>query len=505
MSEFRMPSLGADMEEGTLLTWRVHTGDVVHKGDIVAEVDTSKAAIEVECFDDGTMGEILVPEGATVPVGTVLATIEPNGARPAEARARAVPTAVSSTQAPESAAPERTSDEAASVAATADRSTAARRKPKRRQRSRPAATATVPRIPEADVHATPLIRRLAEEAGIDLASVNGSGSGGRILRADVEHAVAARRGMVAAAPPRPGGAPLAAPGHIHASGYARRLARELGIDLSAVSGSGPGGAIRSADVRAAQPSPTTDRASVETPEVPSRVTSARPQPQSAPPRDSAAMRRTIAATMTRSKQTIPHYYLSSTIDLAAATDWLREVNKAAPVPDRIVMAALLLRAVALAARTVPAVNGHWIDDEFHPADTVDLGMIVSLRGGGILAPTIARADTMDPRTVMTQLRDVVARARQARLRSSDTVAATITVTNLGDLGVESVIGVISPPQVAIVGFGAVSERPCAVDGFLGVRPQVTVTLAADHRVSDGAVGARFLNTIAELLQHPDQL
>jgi pyruvate dehydrogenase E2 component (dihydrolipoamide acetyltransferase) len=209
--------------------------------------------------------------------------------------------------------------------------------------------------------------------------------------------------------------------------------------------------------------------------------------------------------MTRSKQTIPHYYLSTTVDVAVASDWLREVNRIEPVSDRIIMTALLLRAVALAAPAAPGVNGHWVDDAFVPADTVDLGMIVSLRGGGIIAPTLAHAETVPLRELMKRLRDAVTRARAARLRSSDTVPATITVTNLGEPGVESVLGVIPPPQVAIVGFGAVTERHCAVDGLLGVRPQVTTTLAADHRASDGAVGARFLNTIAELLQHPEHL
>ncbi|WP_328401549.1 2-oxo acid dehydrogenase subunit E2 [Nocardia sp. NBC_00403] len=531
MAEFRMPSLGADMEEGTLLSWRVQPGDVVHKGDIVAEVDTAKAAIEVECFDEGTIGEILVAPGVTVPVGSVLATIEPNGCRmpPSVAPAGADPaqtsTAVSGPAKPSSA--ELDSVEPVSVSVESglpgrkpppEDHSASRSRPKTKRSRRSADKSTMtgtartagPGPPGADIRATPLVRRLAQEAGIDLAVVVGSGPGGRILRADVDSAVTVRADEIRSAAAEPEIAnPEAATGAVRASGYARRLARELGVDVSAVSGTGPSGAVRAADVRAVRARPDAEGTAAEA------LEDRKPPPQDHPTtgesrqvassRDRAAMRRSIAAMMTRSKQTIPHYYLSTTIDVGAASGWLREVNRVASVPDRIVMAALLLRAVAVAARRVPAVNGHWVEDAFHPADTVDLGVIVSLRRGGIIAPTIAHAEAASPRELMARLREVVDRARSGRLRSSETVAATITVTNLGELGVESVLGVIPPPQVAIVGFGAVAERPCAVNGLLGVRPQVTTTLAADHRASDGAVGARFLNTIAELLQHPEQL
>ncbi|WP_327098104.1 2-oxo acid dehydrogenase subunit E2 [Nocardia vinacea] len=551
MAEFRMPSLGADMEEGTLLSWRVHPGDVVHTGDIVAEVDTAKAAIEVECFADGVIGEILVAEGTTVPVGSVLATIEPNGVAkhapahhnstthrrgsavraPAPGPASSVTvsapasglasasepapaSAISGSAAPPKAVRQRARRAPAEAAAVGQ--SVARAEPKAKRSRRAAKSPTGGRksaaalaAADSDVHATPLIRRLAQEMGVDLATVKGSGPGGRILRADVERAAAGDTvtGEVLGSA---GTQSISMSSRIpvgdraRASGYARRLAHEFGVELSALRGTGPDGAIRAADIRAAVTATATADNAVKTP-VPHEVP---PAPlESAPPaqRDKTAMRRAIAASMTRSKQTIPHYYLSTTIDVGVATDWLTELNRAAPVPDRIIMAALLLKATALAAGAVPAVNGHWVDDGFRPADTVDLGMIVSLRGGGIIAPTLAHAGTMSLPELMARLREAVTRARAARLRSTDTVPASITVTNLGELGVESVLGVIPPPQVAIVGFGAVTERPCAVGGLLGVRPQVTTTLAADHRASDGAVGARFLNTIADLLQHPEQL
>ncbi|MFE3755855.1 2-oxo acid dehydrogenase subunit E2 [Nocardia tengchongensis] len=472
MPEFRMPSLGADMTEGTLLEWRVHPGDAVHKGDVVAEVDTTKAAIEVECFEDGVIGELLVPEGTTVPVGTPLATIEPAGAEPAR-RPAATPASVSPSSTPaEPAAPESPRAPPVSVAP-------------HDQDGR-----------ESAVRATPLIHRIAAEAGIDLASVHGSAPGGRIVRADLDRAILERRGGNRAV--------------VRASGYARRLADTAGVELADIAGSGPEGAVRAADVRAAvseteAAAPATDPAPVSNRPNSAAISAPEPGQHAAPQHDPAEVRKLIAAAMTRSKRTIPHYYLSSTIDMTAARNWLAEHNRQVPVTDRILPAALLLAAVARAVRTVPELNGHWTDDEFHPASHVHLGVVVSMRSGGIIVPTIPDTDRLALPELMTALRGVAERARAVRLRSSDATPATITVTNLGDLGVDSVFGVIAAPQVAIVGFGAVTERPCAVDGLLGVRPQLTATLSADHRATDGAIGARFLHAVDTLLQTPEEL
>lgn len=217
------------------------------------------------------------------------------------------------------------------------------------------------------------------------------------------------------------------------------------------------------------------------------------------------MRQAIGRLMARSKREIPHYYLSTTVDLSAALAWMRERNRELPVPDRLLPAALLLRATALAARAVPDLNGWWVDDGFVPGETVDLGVAVSLRGGGLVTPAVHDAAGLTTVELMARLKDLALRGRTGRLRSSELTGATITVTNLGDQGVESVTGVIFPPQVALVGFGKVVERPWAVDGLLGVRPVVTMTLAADHRASDGYTGARFLDTAARLLQRPEEL
>jgi pyruvate dehydrogenase E2 component (dihydrolipoyllysine-residue acetyltransferase) len=458
MGDFRMPSLGADMEEGIFLEWLVKPGDSVHRGDIIAVVETPKSAVEVECFEDGTVAELVAHEGDVVPVGGVLARM--NGH--AEAPAVAAP-------------------------------------------------------------ASPLVRHRAHELGVDLATVHGTGRRGAITRADVERAATAL--ATAAAPPTPAPpspAPAPAPpappaparpspararepegvGRQHISPYARRLARELGVDLHGIPGTGAGGAVRAEDVRRAA------AAAVAPP--------LQPAPQPAPPApevpapaarraDAESMRQSIAALMTTSNREIPHYYLSTTVDLQAATTWLRQLNRELPVEGRVVPSALLLLAAARSARAVPELNGHWVDGGFRPATSVDLGLILSLRRGGLLVPVIRGADALSLGETMAAMRELTKRARAGRLRGSELVTPSITVSNLGDQGVESVLGVIYPPQVALVGFGTVSERPWAVDGMLGVRPLVTVTLAGDHRASDGAVGARFLKHLSRLLQTPEEL
>lgn len=484
MIEFRMPSLGADMTEGTVLHWFVHPGDQVKRGDIVAEVDTTKAAIEIECFDDGIVEQIRVPEGRTVPVGEVLATIG-DGVSRAPDRTQRAPTETTA----EPASPE-------SPLIAAESGSQA-----------PAASSAELEHTHPPQRMTPLIRRLAEQAGLDADALHGTGPEGRVLRSDIDSAVrrhdAAQQedGKV-----RHGPSPAASTGsssarHTRASGLARRLADTSGLDLSAAVGSGPGGAVRAGDLPSAPP-----RAGVEKSAEATSVDTAIETPESVGPgRDVAAMRSMIASAMVRSKQTVPHYYLSDTIDVSAAVTWLLRRNATASVESRILLPAVLFRAIASAARQVPQLNGHWLHDGLQPASAVHLGVVVSLRGGGIIVPTIADADGLDLPAMMSALRSVVARARAGRLRSSDTTAATITVTSLGDMGVDSVYGVIAVPQVAIVGVGAVRERPCAVDGLLGVRPQLTATLSADHRASDGATGARFLHVIADLVQHPQEL
>jgi pyruvate dehydrogenase E2 component (dihydrolipoamide acetyltransferase) len=255
-----------------------------------------------------------------------------------------------------------------------------------------------------------------------------------------------------------------------------------------VHGSGPDGAVLAADL------PIVEATSFVVP----------PAPAAGAPDRRAGQRRAIGELMARSARDIPHYHLATTIDLGPALAWLAAANADRPVAARLLPAALLLRATALAAREVPVMNGSWRDG-FVPAPSVHLGVAVALRGGGLVAPALHDADTLGVDQLMAGLRDLVQRARAGGLRGSEMADPTITVTNLGDTGVDEVHGVIYAPQVALVGFGRVTDRPWVVGGVVVVRPVVRATVAADHRVSDGRDGARFLATIDRLLQHPEDL
>ena len=383
-----MPSLGADMEAGTLSRWQVKPGDRVKSGDVVAVIETDKGAIEVEVFATGTIERLVVGEGEKVPVGTVLAVIQ-DGTPPPRAEP-APPTATPTTPAPPSA-PEAV----------------------------PPPAAAVPGPPTPGVRASPAARHRARELDVPLARVTGTGPHGEIVRADVERAAA-----VAAPSPPPAPAPDAA----------------------------------------------------------------------------AAMRRAIAAAMARSNREIPHYYLALDVDLRRPLAWLGERNAARPIAARVLPAALLLHAIARTLPRFPELNGAWADDAFRPAPAVNLAVAIALRVGGLVTPCIHGTDALDLDATMAALSDLVIRARASRLRASELTDGTATVTNLGDLGVDGVFGVIYPPQVALVGIGRVVERPVAVDGMLAVHPVVRVSLAGDHRASDGHRGGLFLAAVDQLLQ-----
>ena len=386
------------------------------------------------------------------------------------------------------------------------------------------AVASKPKRRPGGLVVSPVVRHLAERLGVDVHGLDGSGAGGAITRADVESA-GARLREVRHAPidagrraPESGGRPSPPPlrrAHpsltgVRSSPLARRVAGELTIEVGDIQGTGPGGAIVESDVRRA----AQGKASVTPPslgesgeqEVPKE-----PGPPAGTPGTVAgdarqvAMRRAIGALMARSKREIPHYYLSTDIDMSRAAAWLEQANVERPVNARLVVPVLLIKATALAVATVPEMNGFMVGDTFEPSADVHVGVAVSLRTGGVIAPAIHHADRLSVDELMVALRDLVNRARGGVLRSSEMSDPTITVTNLGDLGVDSVFGVIYPPQVALVGFGRVAERAWAAHGMVGVRSCATATLSADHRVSDGHRGGRFLGTIDRLLQHPEDL
>ena len=418
MAVFVMPSLGADMEAGTLVEWLVKPGDKIARGDVVAVVDTQKGAIEIEIFEEGVIDRLEAEIGATLPVGAPLARLRAPGEEPSEAPALPEPT-------PEQAAA-------------------------------PVAKKAAPEPPERRPPPPPAPAPLAPERPVAAKSAR-------------------------------------APG---ASPAARARAAELGLDLAMIEGSGPGGAVLLADVEAAAgraPAPAS-----QTPAPPQRA-------PSRPGLDMTAMRQAIAAAMARSKREIPHYYLAQIIDLQPAADWLAAANAERTPEKRLIMGALLLRATARSARAVPEMNGHYVDDTFRPSEDVHAGLAISLRGGGLVTPAIRNTDQLDLDALMAAMRDLVERARLGRLRSSEVSDGTITLTSMGETGADALTGVIYPPQVAIVGFGAPVVRPWVIGAEVVPRRLVTVTLAADHRVSDGRRGARFLAKIAKLLGEPETL
>ena len=390
-----MPQLGADMTAGKLLRWRKNLGDRIQRGDIIADVETDKADIEIEVFTSGVIERFLVQPGEKVPVGTVLATIQEEG-KPSVAGAP--PISVVRPTVPTPATP-----------------------------SVPAPAISELRAPSENISSrlriSPAAKKLAADVGIDPASIIGTGPGGRVTLEDIQRAQA--KGAQAAA----------------------------GVAL--------------------------DRAS--------------------------RMRQVIAAAMARSKREIPHYYLSTTIDMSRALTWLAQENLKRPVEDRLVYGALLLKAVALALRETPELNSVWMNGRAVQCADVHVGVAISLRGGGLVAPALKHTDHLSIDELMKNFRDLIQRARAGSLRSSELSDPTVTVTSLGEQGVEAVFGIIYPPQVALVGFGKVVERPWSSEGKIVSRPLITATLSADHRVSDGHRGGIFLSAVDRMLRDPEKL
>ena len=388
MTQFVMPSLGADMEDGILVEQLVAAGDPVHRGDIIAAVETQKGAIEIEVFEDGFLDKWLVPLGTKVPVGTPIAMIRasdtPDVPQPAD-------------PAPAPAPPEA---------------------------PQPVDPPAPLQVPETPTVPPPELPPQTDRQRVSPA--------------------------------------------------ARRRAAQTGFDLGRL---GAGKIVSLADIpdSAAKTAPMSD------------------------------MRQAIAAAMTRSKREIPHYYLSDTVDLTTAEDFITAHNADLPPDARLALGVLYIRAVALAAQKYTDFNGYFEDGAFTPSDAVHLGMAINLRSGGLVAPALHDATDGDLDALMTRLKDLVARVRQGRFRARELSDPTITLTSLGDRGVAGITGVIFPPQVAIVGIGTPSLQPVVVDGQVQSRRTAQITLAADHRVSDGHNGARFLRAIIKNLQHPETL
>jgi pyruvate dehydrogenase E2 component (dihydrolipoamide acetyltransferase) len=463
-----MPALGAGMDVGRIIEWYVGPGDEVTRGSLIALVETDKANIDVEVFEDGVVETLLIEEGTKVPVGTPLARIT---ARTAEARPVAAPAPV-----------------LASAAGIADESGS----------PRPEAATASETEPRPHV-SSPLVRRQARAAGVDLTQVSGTGPAGTITRHDVAAAAEALGASAPApAPPSPSiSRRIPRPRDIASSPYARRLAAERGLDATSLTGTGPDGALVARDITAGRE--TVPVTGAPPPAAP------RPAPTAGPEERALAMRQATARAMERSNREIPHYYLGETVDLEQTLRWLTQLNADRPPEARILPAAVVLKATALALVKHREFNGYWLEGAFTPGEGIHLGVAINLRRGGLLAPAIRDVDQRSLAQVMEALKDLVERTRSSGLRGSELTDPTLTVSNLGDTGVQTMQGVITPPQVALVGVGRITERPWAVDGMLAVRRTIALGLAGDHRASDGHRGARFLGAIAANLGRPETL
>lgn len=391
MGEFLMPSLGADMEDGTLIEWKKKIGDSVKRGDVIAEVETQKGLIEIEIFEEGIIEKILIKEGTKVPVGTIMALISPIGV-PLETK---------------------------------------KEKPIELHPIEEKVTEVMPQetAEESHIKASPLAKRIAEDHHIDIKQIKGSGYDGVITKEDVEHAIEQR-----------------------------------------------------------------DTIDKEQTILKTEKTAT----------DSEAIRFAIAAAMSKSNKEIPHYYLEKKIDLTKALAWLQEANQQRKVQARLLPVVLFIKAIAKSLVDFPDLNAVW-ENGLHTKKDINIGFVVALHNGGIMVPAIHQADLKTVDEIMEALNDLIPRARAMKLRSSELSDGTITLTSMGDRGADSVFGVIYPPQVAIIGFGSISEQPFAENGMLGIRTVVNATLAGDHRATDGLTGSRFLNVLSENLQKPELL
>jgi len=403
ISEVVMPQMGADMQEGTILRWLKREGDAVRRGEIIAEIETDKANVEIEAYESGVLRRILLPEGTTVPVGQVIAVIA----------------------APEDDISRCEAGPAPAVAATAEGPQPAVAVPKG-----PAA-AEAPPAKAGRVHASPAARRLAEELGVDLSRVQGTGPDGRILRRDIEEAAKApiaEAAPLAAAPPA---APVVAPAM-------------------------------------------------------------------------SRMRQAIARRMTQSKREAPHYYLTMDIDMTEAERLRRQLNETAEGEAHISVNDVIVKAVARALRRHPIFNSWFVDGQVQRQEALNIGVAVALEEG-LIAPAILDCGQKSLADIARASRDLAERARSGVLKAEEYTGATFTVSNLGMYGVEALIAIIPPPQTAILGVGAVREAPAVQDGEIVVRERMKVALSADHRVTDGALGARFLADLRNLLENPISL
>jgi pyruvate dehydrogenase E2 component (dihydrolipoamide acetyltransferase) len=445
-----MPKVDMDQETGTVVEWVKGEGEQVTQGEIILVIETDKVAIEVESPGTGILAGISIQPGDTVPIATTIAYIlQPDEALPGAA--------------PEAPPPSSSTPQAAPPAAGQN------------------TVATTP------VTATPVARNMAASAGLDLANVAGTGPGGKVTRSDIEAALA------------PSGAPAGYDGKVYATPAARRIAREIGVDLSAVSGSGPKGRIQADDVSAAPPTAVTPVSA--------------PQPLAVPPGQDVeiiplqGMRRTIAERLTASYQNTPHITFTVRVEMSHFNSVRAELNERAEASGeaRISATAILVKAVAMALTRHPMLNSALHGEEIHLHRDVNVGVAVALEQG-LIVPVVHNAAQKGVAQIAAEVKDLAGRAREGRLLPADVGGGTFTISNLGPFGVEQFTAIINPPQSAILAVGATQlEAVPDEDGQISARPIMRMTLSADHRVVDGAVAAYFLADLKAVLETPSLL
>ena len=465
-----MPQLSDTMKIGVLQKWRKNEGDKVSPGEVIAEVETDKAVMDFEAFDEGVLLKRLVADGASMPVGTPIAIIGKAGdditKLVEEAKARA-------------------SGGAAKPAAPAPAA------------AKPAAAAAKPAPAPA--------------------------ANGQAAAQAAKPAPAPKRAPVPAAQAAPAAASAASSGgKVLASPLARRLATDLGIDLRGIQGTGPGGRIVERDVKAAQEGTSTDwHAAEEAPQtsaprvsataplpaqiVPERRQEARPA-HAAPAEDIvkplSMMRRTIATRLVEAKSTIPHFYLTADVDMEAAMEFREQVAQVHGA--KLSVNDLVLKACALALRRIPEANASFTEEAIIQHARVDIGMAVAIEDG-LITPVIRDADKKTIGQIGTEARELAARGRERKLRPEEYTGATFSVSNLGMLGIRHFAAIINPPEGAILAVGSVRKVPVVKDGKIVPGQTMSITLSCDHRVIDGALGAKLLQAIVAILEKPISL
>ena len=455
-----MPQMGYDMQQGTVVRWHKQEGDAVARGDVLADIETDKATVEFEAFVSGVLRKIVAQEGIAIPVGDLIAVIT----GPDEA----LPEGLLSGRGSGNKDDAPVGNGATSVAAQPVSTVAS---------APPAAS------PGGEVRASPIARRLAREQGIDLAVVTGTGPGGRIVEKDVLNHTDARAQT----------SPVATvAAEVRASPIARRLAREGGIELALVTGTGPGGRIVEQDVlnnleAASQPS--------------SDAASASAQPEQV---DLSRMRQTIAKVTSDSKRDTPHFYVSSEVDMTKATEMRGDLNEVLASESRVSVNDLVVKACAMALQKFPKFNAFYQGGHLQMNPDINIGIAIALESG-LIVPGINGCQAKSLVEIAAASRDLIARAHSGTLRNEEYSGTTFSVSNLGMFDVDSFTAIIYPPHAAILAVGRVKEQAVARDGQVTVAQIMTATLSVDHRVADGAEAARFIMEIKGLLEKPAAL